>query len=67
MGYFIRNGFIAIVNFFISIFQWIFIALAVTSPIWIIPAVVIIVLVRKKKKKKADIIAESQTKEAPPE
>jgi hypothetical protein len=51
MGYFIRNGFIAIVNFFMSILQWVVIALAVTSPIWFIPAVIVVVIIIRRKNK----------------
>jgi hypothetical protein len=53
MGYFIRNGFISVLNFITTIFQWAFIALIVTSPLWIAPAVILIVLWRKKKKKRS--------------
>ena len=52
MGYFIRTGFISIVNVIAAIFQWIIIAVAVTSPLWLPIAVVItIVIVRIKRKK----------------
>jgi hypothetical protein len=54
MGYFIRNGFIAVVNFIATIIKWVIIAVIVTSPLWILPAIaiVIFILVRRHNKKK---------------
>jgi len=53
VGYFIRNGFIAVVNFFLMVFQWMLIALTVTSPIWI-PAGAIGLAVRRRRKRRAE-------------
>jgi len=63
MGYLIRNGFRAVVNFIAGLFQWIIIAVAVTSPLWIPVAIVIVVLVTLSKKKRKARLAEIAQKE----
>ena len=67
MGYFIRNGFVSVVLFIVSIFQWAVIALVVASPVWILPVIVIIVLLRRRRKNRkalttfADKISETSS------
>ena len=50
MGWFISSGFLGVVNFIFSALQWIFIAIAVMSPIIIPVAVLVFFLVRRHKK-----------------
>ncbi|MCL1823324.1 MAG: DUF4349 domain-containing protein [Oscillospiraceae bacterium] len=58
MGYFIKSGFISVVNFFVSIFQWLIIALAVASPIWIPIGIITFIIIVRNKKKRKRMIAE---------
>lgn len=52
MGYFIRNGFIAVVSVITTIVQWIIIALAVTSPLWLPAGALVVILIKLSKRKK---------------
>ncbi len=51
MGYLIKNGLMFIVNLFVAVFQWLVIALAVTSPVWAIVAILFWIYYRNKKNK----------------
>lgn len=57
MGYYIRNGFLGVVNTLWRILAWIGIILAITSPIWLIALAIIIPLVIHNKRKKAARLA----------
>ncbi|MCL2036097.1 MAG: DUF4349 domain-containing protein [Oscillospiraceae bacterium] len=50
MGYFIKTGFITVVNTIASFFQWLAIALIVSSPVLLPITIVIIIKVRKYRK-----------------
>ena len=53
MGYFIKTGFVTVVNTIAGLFQWVIIILAVTSPFWVpVGILVTVLIVRSKKKKK---------------
>jgi hypothetical protein len=64
MGYFIRTGFISVISTIAAAAQWTLIALIVSLPIWLIPAVIVVVLIKRRKKKKANIQVSEQ--EPPP-
>ncbi|MCL2077062.1 MAG: DUF4349 domain-containing protein [Oscillospiraceae bacterium] len=51
MGYFIRTGFVSVINVIAAVFQWIAIALIVTLPIWF-PTLLILFIIFKRRKKK---------------
>jgi hypothetical protein len=65
VGYFIKSGFVSVVSFFVTLFQWLFIALAVTSPIWVPVFIVMLIVLRKRKRKKTE--ATQELKENNPE
>ena len=54
MQYLIRNGFVSVVNYIVTLFQWIIIILTTIFPLLIIAGVVIIIvfIIRKKKKQR---------------
>ncbi len=52
MGRLIKNVFLGILNFFVSLLQWLAIIIAGLSPILIIGAVVLFFIIRKKRKNK---------------
>ncbi|MCL2693523.1 MAG: DUF4349 domain-containing protein, partial [Oscillospiraceae bacterium] len=58
VGYFIKSGFVSVVSFFVTLFQWLFIALAVTSPIWVPVFIVMLIVLRRRKKKKTEVTQE---------
>jgi len=58
MGYLIRNGFISVVNVIAGFFQWVIIAVLVTSPV-LVPVVIIVVI--KVKRGKVKRAAERET------
>ena len=62
MGYFIKNGFVTVVNVIAGLLQWLFIILIVTSPLWIPVAIVLIILIKRSKKAKADKLSETREK-----
>ncbi|MDR2533001.1 MAG: DUF4349 domain-containing protein [Oscillospiraceae bacterium] len=60
MGYFIRNGFISVVNFITTIFKWVIIAVIVISPLWVIPVIIAVIALSRRKKNKTKIIGRAQ-------
>ena len=52
MGYFIRTGFISVVNVIWTIVVWVINVVAVTSPVWVPAGVVLVVVLRRRRKKK---------------
>lgn len=54
MGYLIKRGFVSLVNIIVSFLQWVFIAVLVSSPVWVIILCILFVM-RKKKKNRRDI------------
>jgi phage FluMu protein gp41 len=52
MGYLISRGFVTVASTFFTIVQWIFIALLVTSPLWIIALGVLWIIYKLKKRKR---------------
>lgn len=50
MGYLIKSGFVSIINFIVSLLQWVLIAILVSSPLWITALCVLLIVIRWKKK-----------------
>ena len=48
MGYLIKSGLVSVLNGIVSVLQWIFIAILVTSPLWIVGLIVLRIAFRKK-------------------
>jgi hypothetical protein len=53
MGFFIRSGFVSVMNIIVGIVQWGVIILLVLSPLWIPATILIVILVKRNKKKTA--------------
>ncbi|MCL2002942.1 MAG: DUF4349 domain-containing protein [Oscillospiraceae bacterium] len=53
MGYLIHSGFVAVSSGIFALFQWILIALLVTSPLWIIALIVLLIVFKRLKKRRA--------------
>ncbi|MCL2755012.1 MAG: DUF4349 domain-containing protein [Oscillospiraceae bacterium] len=53
VGWLIRNGFITVVSAIATIFQWLIVIVAVTSPLWVPVLILILVLVKRGKAKQA--------------
>lgn len=51
MGYFIRTGFISVINVIAAVVQWILIAVLVTSPIWLIVLIVSVIVIHRRRKR----------------
>ncbi|MCL1831280.1 MAG: DUF4349 domain-containing protein [Oscillospiraceae bacterium] len=64
MGWLIRNGFVTVTSGIITILQWLVIAMAVTSPLWIPVVILIVVLVRRARKRRFKRYDEIIQKEA---
>jgi hypothetical protein len=61
MGYFIRSGVVSVLNFIASVFQWLIIAVIVSSPV-VIPAVILAVVSVKRQRRKNKLLMAEYTK-----
>lgn len=52
MGYLVKSGLVAVCSGALTVLQWLAVALAVTSPLWIAALIVIWILIRKRRKKR---------------